>query len=210
MPHTSSPLSGPPKLSNLLPKRITKFLGERPTLPFESDDDFDALHAELVVSLDPKDFMEDVWVGEIAHAQWDIIRMRDWRRAAIENNLPDAALQMMRPELNQAVHDDKADLQEEATHIVRCAARGSAPHQKFFNSILAKAKVTHNMLNVEAYRISLPTISALDEAIAKAERRRDQILREMEQRRQLMAAMKRVNGGPPARVVDIDPKDNAA
>ena len=39
MPHSASSPSGAPKLSDLIPKRIARLLGERPTLPFESNDD---------------------------------------------------------------------------------------------------------------------------------------------------------------------------
>jgi hypothetical protein len=205
MPHKASSSNGEPKLSDLLPKRIAEILGERPTLPFESNDDFDALLAEFIAALDPKEFMDWISVKEIADAQWDILRMRGWRRAAIEKGLPDATLRLMTPELSQAVHDDDADPKEEATYILRCAARGSAAHQKFFNSIVDKAGVTHHMLNVVAYGMALPTINAIDEAVAKAERRRDEILRDMGKRRQMLPAMRRGSGGPSGPVVDVDP-----
>ena len=205
MPPKASSPNGPPKLSDLLPKRIAGFLGERPTLPFESNVDFDALHAELIVALDPKNFVEDVHVRDIACIQWDILRMRNMRLAAIEKGLPDATLRLMTPEFRQAINDDDAELEEEASYILRNAARGSVPHRKFFNSVAAKAGVTRHMLNVVAYTMALPTINALDEAIAKAERRRDQILRDLERRHSTLAAMKGGSSGPFAPVVDIDP-----
>ena len=210
MPHKASSKSGDPKLGDLLPKRIAGLIGERPTLPFESDEDYDALHAQLIVALDPKDFMEFIRVKEIADAQWDILRLRGWRLAAIEKGLPEAALRLMRPELQQAVHDADADLQEETTYILRSAARGSVSHRNFFNSIVAKAGITHHMLNVVAYGMALPTISAIDEAVAKQERRRDQVLHDMEKRRQVLPAMKGGSRGPAAPVLDIDPSVSVA
>lgn len=204
MPPKKPSKSGDPKLKSLLTRGRKDLLGERPTLPFESDDDFDALHAQLIVALDPKDFMEEIWVWEVACAQWEILRLRGMRRAALEIRLPDAALRLMKPELQDAVHDEDADLKVEATHILRSAARGNASHQDFFNSIVAKAGITHHTLYAEAQGMALPAINALGEALAKAERRRDLILRDMEKRRTVLIAMKH-GGRPSAPVLDIEP-----
>lgn len=208
MPINEPSKSGDPELSSLLPERTRRSLGERPTLPFESDEDFDALHAQLIVALDPQDFMDEISVWEIACAQWEILRLRGMIRGAIENGLPKAALRLMEPELRSAVNDGEADLEEEATYILRKAARGSTSHQKLFNTIVAKAGITHHMLNVVAYSMSPSTINALEDAIAKAERRRELIMRDMEKRRKSLVAMKPGSRGQAAPVLDIEPAAN--
>ncbi|MFN4140972.1 hypothetical protein [Aestuariivirga sp.] len=195
-----------PKLSELIPERIAGLLGEQPVLPFESADEFEALHAGLVVAYAPKDMVEHFWVRDLAEIRWEIMRLRAMRRAAIENKLPAATAQLAAAQLQRAWGEEPNPLYDSehiADDFLRKIAHGSENSRKRYNSILKRAGVTHDRLKVVAYTKDLKTISALDGAICLEQHRFDQIVRNLENRRQTNTTMTRGLGLALGDVVDV-------
>lgn len=197
-----------PKLSELIPERIAKLLGEPPILPFEKASDFEALHAEFVVQHNPKDIVDHISVRDLAETRWEVMRLRCMRRAAIENGLPAAAAQLVPRQLFKAAGKEPigstSDAERIAKGIVRKAARGSDHHQKCLLSVIGVGGVTKDMLTVVAYARDLRTISAIDEAISVEQHRFDQILRNLENRRKINTTMARSFSGKSDEIVDVD------
>lgn len=200
-----------PKLDELIPRRIRKLLGDAPTLPFEDPERFNALHTEFVVAFDPKDMVEQYWVKDLAELRWNIMGLRNMRRAAVENALPAAAAELMGTEIKKAFEHpddytpgDRFGAEGIATNILRGAARGNLEDRIFFNGILRDANVTHDMIRVVAYAKSQKAVSALDGAISLEQYRFDQIVRNLEKRRTTKTAMERSFGITRADVVDLE------
>lgn len=200
-----------PKLEQLLPERIANILGEPPTLPFESVEQFNALFTEMILHLSPRetDATDFILVREITDLQWEIGRLTRMDRAAMEISLPAAAVQLMKPQLEKEFETDM-NLEKIVSPILREAARGSVEHRDFFNDLARKAGVTHDMLQVVAYSKQLKTMNAIEDSIARKERRRDQLVLYYEERRRTAAAMSKLAGEVSRTATDIEISDQSA
>lgn len=214
---TSSDASSKPSASErtnparLLPERLSWLLGERPTLPFESEDDYDGLLAELIAAYDPKETVEFIHVKELADHQWELLRLRHMRRAAMETELTRAAHNLLADDYREATGEYGIDAQRGLTYMVRAAAAGDASQSTSLLNIASEAGVTQRMLRYEAYRLGMRTMTALDEAISTSERRRDYLIRMIEDRRRTMNTMsKSLLADKSADVVTDSIQQNAA
>lgn len=208
MPPRSSTAVEPSKLEQLVPEDILRVLGEPPILPFESEEDFNALFVAMILYFNPKGLLEFMLVWEITVHQWIISSLASMHKSAMMVALPAAAMQLMKPQLADGF-DIHPIIEGDVAPTLRMAAAGSAEHQEFFDRLMKKAGVSRQMLQVAAYSKSLDTISAIDDAIAKRERRRDQAIRILDERRKTLSAMAR-NGGPEHNsVVDVEASDAA-
>lgn len=196
----------PSKLEQLVPEDILKVLGDPPVLPFESAENYNALFVAIILHLNPKGLMEFMLVWEITVHQWSISSLASMHNSAMMVALPAAAMQLMKPQLADGfdIHPiTEADVAPE----LRMAAAGSVEHQEFFDSLMKKAGVSRQMLQVAAYSKALDTISAIDDTIAKRERRRDQAIRVLEERRRILTAMARNSGLDHNSGVDAEASD---
>jgi hypothetical protein len=193
------------KLEQLVPERILKILGDPPTLPFESVDQFNDIFYEMVLHFSPRksDITDFILVRGITDLHWEIGRLTHMSLAAKELSLPAAAVQLMKKQLVEQFDTD-LHLEEHVTPIVRAAARGSAKHRDFFNDLAESAGVTQQMLQVVAYSKELNIISAIEDSIARLERRRDQLVRYYEERRRTAEAMSKLAGGMSRTATDIE------
>lgn len=189
---TSSPAA---PSGTLLPEKLSWLQRERPTLPFESNDDFDALLAELIVAYDPKDTIEFILVKELADHMWELLRLRNMRRAAMETELARATHNLLSDHYSAATGELGLAAQRGMTYMVRAAASGDVNNLNSLRDIALDAGVSQRMLQYEAYRIGMKTITALDEAISTSERRRDKTIRMIEDRRRTMGVMSRTLTG---------------
>ena len=175
----------------LLPERLSFLLDDRPVLWFEDAQAYDALLAELTAEYDPKGTVEFMLVKDIVDAQWECGRLRRMRRAAIEVEFPDAAHRLMKETYEEQTglgyFEAKGSLEIMARHSVR----GDREAAEALDEVAKAAGVTHQMMHFEAHKLGLKTITAIEEALARAERRRDQVMRMIEERRRTNAAMTR-------------------
>ncbi len=175
----------------LLPERLSFLLDERPVLWFEDGEAYDALLSELVAEYDPRGTIEFMLVKDIADAQWECGRLRRMRRAAIEVEFPEVAHCLMRESYEEQTGLRYSDAKSGLEIIARLSARGDRAATDALDEAAEAAGVTHQMIHYEAHKRGLKTITAIEEAIARAERRRDQVMRMIEERRRTNAAMTR-------------------
>lgn len=175
----------------LLPERLSFLLDERPLLWFEDAQAYDALLSELAAEYDPKGTVEFMLVKDIADAQWECGRLRRMRRAAIEVEFPDAAHRLMRESYEEQTGLGYSDARRSLEVIARLSIRGDGEASKELNDATEAAGVTYQMVHYEAHKRGLKTITAIEEALSRAERRRDQVMRQIEERRRTNAAMTR-------------------
>lgn len=189
------------KINELLPERILRFLGGNPAIGLENKEDFDALFTSLIVDLDYRDTLEIFDIRDIAEIQWEINRARSIRRAAIERALPSAATELLAGAYKKAAgvnpmdekydHIDEDFIEIKLTEMFRAADQGNASARRSIEGLAKSAKVTDRMLQHGAYCKALKTINHLDEAVARLEHRRDQIIRRFENRRRNLGTMTR-------------------
>ncbi len=203
------PSPGQNQPARLLPERLSFLLDDRPVLWFEDGDAYDALLAELVAHYDPKGTIEFLLVKDIADAQWDCARLRDMRRAAVEVELPRAAQRLIGQAYEEETGLSYADAQSSLENVVRHSARGHTEAREVLDSYSEATGVTYRMMQYEAHKIGIKSITSVEEALARTERRRDQAIRLMEDRRKTFGAMSRSLIQQPQRSIaaagDIEP-----
>jgi hypothetical protein len=93
-----------PKLDNnkasietLVPVEIRDVLGEPPLLATEDPNQYDALLTELAREVRPSDFIEWLWVKDIADLTWDIIRYRRIKASYIDGRFRSLHVQQKSP-----------------------------------------------------------------------------------------------------------------
>lgn len=179
------------KPDRLLPERLSFLLDDRPVLWFEDGDAYDALLAELVAHYDPKGTIEFMLVKDIADAQWDCMRLRDLRKGAIDVELPRAAHNLIGEAYREDTGLSYAGAQSSLEDLVRHSARGPGEARDVLDSYAEATGVTYRMMQYEAHKIGIQSIASIEDALSRAERRRDQAIRLMEDRRKTIDAMSR-------------------
>ena len=225
MPPKSSFDNNSPNLKKILPEKILGFLGRNPAIGLESEEDFDKLFTSLIVELDYRDTLEIFDIRDIAEIHWEINRLRDIRRAAIEKKLPLAATQLLyhayrktacaNPANEEHDYIDEEFVEQEFTKMFRAADQGSASARRVIEDLAKSEKVTNRMLQHDAYCKALTTVTHLDEAIVRLEHRRDLVIRKFENRRKNLSAMTRglvrsSEAVDATFVGDSDPKKNGS
>jgi hypothetical protein len=178
-------------LEHLLPDHISRLLDDRPLLWFEDSEHYDALLAELIGAYDPKETLQFFLIKDLADAQWDMTRQRELRQAAIEWALPDVALNALEKDFRAANDLDYNDARDELRLMIRKAAQGDANMRKALDHYCAEAGVTYRMMQYQAFRNQMKSLKSIEDNLARAERRRDQMIRMIEDRRRNIAAMSR-------------------
>lgn len=174
-----------PELQKLIPSRFARFLQERPTIIDESEEEFDALFADFIVEYDPQTLMDFILVKDLADVTWSLARMTNWLSAAIEVNLADAAVSLVGSEFMRAYGCNDTMARRELTYMVRHAAAGSKKQRELLDSWTKYAGVNTRMLQFQSFSLGVSSISELRDIIAKETRKRDQLMRKIDDRRKL-------------------------
>lgn len=174
-------------LARLLPEEFSFLLTDRPTLPFEKSADYDKLLGTLIVQYDPRTIIDALQVKELADCQWEIFRYRRMKKAAVTVEMQEAAWALMEKTLGHAAAElklgkDKENLDE----LVRWATIGPTWREKL-EELQEYAGVSDDMLLYKTFAMSHGTLAALEGALSRVERRRDQLVRMLEDRSRLGA-----------------------
>ena len=201
-----------PTLEHLMPDHISKLVDDRPLLWFEDSKHYDALLAELIAGYDPKETLEFLLIKDLADAQWEMTRLRQMRQAAIETELPEAAWRLMEKDYQRATEFSYFEAHESLRLMIRSAVQGDADMRKALDHYCAEAGVTYRMMQYQAFRNQMKSLKAIEDGLGRAERRRDQLIRMIEDRRRNLAAMSRslVDRAGATTAIEAPAKDEAA
>jgi hypothetical protein len=203
-----------PTLDHLIPEHVSNLLDDRPLLWFEDSEHYDALLAELIAGYDPKETLEFLLIKDLADAQWEMTRLRQMRQAAIETELPEAAWRLMEKDYQRATKFSYFEAHESLRVTVRKALQGDAEMRELLDHYSAEAGVTYRMMHYEAFSRDMKSMTAIEDNVGRAERRRDQMIRMIEDRRHNLAAMSRSlvdrSGATPAIEAPAPASDEAA
>lgn len=187
----------------LLPEGLSHLLAERPLLWSESQDEYDALLGEMFAELDPKGIIEVILAKDVVDYIWEARRMRRLKAAALDAEVPAAAGRLLDPPYNK-------DLPFGNTTRYRSAARaafsGVKGEEQFLLAEMAKRGLSMQDLRYEALKGGLNVITALDNTVIRLERRRDQLLKQLGDRREAIGAMaKRLVEQESVETIDASP-----
>lgn len=173
-------------VERLLPERLSYLLEEKPLLWYESEDEYDSLLGELFAELDPKGVIEALLVKDIVDYFWEVRRMRSLKVAALHVEMPSAAAGLLQRSYNPMMRNFEA---QQIKPMVYGAVSGLKLQADALLTQMREAHVTPQMMQYEALKTGLNVMSAIETSIVRLERRRDQLLKSLADRRQTFRAM---------------------
>ena len=186
-----------PKLDNnkasietLVPAEIRDMLGKPPLLATEDPNQYDALLTELAREVRPSDFIEWLWVKDIADLTWDIFRYRRIKASYVDGRFRSALVQ----QLNLALQRDKRASDKSALSFNRDRILDEA--NKLANDFIANANtkekrdkwlkahgVNAESITATSFDAAVDKLEAIERMLASVEYRRNNALQEIEGRR---------------------------
>jgi hypothetical protein len=186
-----SPASG--TVARLLPEQFSFLLKDRPTLFYERREDYDRLLAALIAQYDPNSVTDALLIKDLADCQWEVLRLRRMKKAALAVEMEQAAWKLMSRTLDERADELKLPKDKESfSEVVRVALQDSGPPRDQIRELQSYAGVSDDMLLYKTFALSHGTMSALNAALAGTERRRDQLVRMLEDRGRTAAAMSKL------------------
>jgi len=172
-------------------KAVAKLFGAPPILPGEDPKTYQEMLSRVATDIGPRDFIEDIWVHDLADAAWDLFRWRRIKAARLAAKVLEAvnakALQLAGTKLMALSGPE----QDEISEFLKCKLdwaelRAAYPraHEKL-EKLLAESRATLNVDHIEAEVIhcNLQFIEQIEGLIATAQDRIDQIMRELNRHR---------------------------
>jgi hypothetical protein len=172
-------------------KAVARVFGAPPVLPGEDPKEYEKMLSRVATDIGPRDFIEEIWVHDLADATWDLFR---WRRikaahlaAKVLEAVNDKALQVAVTKLMALEGPEKDEI--DAFHkckLSRAERLAAYPrvHEKL-EKLLAESRATLNVDHIEAevIHLNLKFIEQIEGLIATAQDRIDQIMRELNRHR---------------------------
>lgn len=179
-----------PVASRLVPGDLAYLIEERPTLWYESQSEYDSLREGVFGELVPTGVIECILVKNLVDYVWEARRHRRLKVAATHAEMPSVAARMLANDslfLRDSRPDDKTVLR-----LARAAAaRGEARDEGSLSSLAEKEHVTAEVLHYEAHKAGAEMLHNISRECERLERRRDQLLKQIEDRRAALGTMAR-------------------
>jgi hypothetical protein len=164
--------------------------GRLPLIRGESGCAYDELCARIAASVKPKDFIEEIWVRDIADLSWEVFRLRRVKAKLWTSQMAIAIRSALQGVCGEA----------EAKKLSRQWETGAIDQ-------IDQLTPTIEAITADAFLAKSEEFERLDRTIMKAEARRNAALREVERRRFSMAqALRRASDDVvDAEFVDVAP-----
>jgi hypothetical protein len=142
----------------------------------EKVEDFESLHEQLKQEIQPRGFIEEMYVGDIAALVWDIMRLRRLK-AGILNNAYQKALKNI---LSQLFYDPDKNAQDN-THRIKadklaCKWFTSSEAKEEVAKLLGQRQLDQDSIVAEAFRLTAPELERIDRMMTLSEVRRERAL----------------------------------
>jgi hypothetical protein len=162
---------------------VTRVFGAPPILPGEDSKAYQEMFSRVATDIGPRDFIEEIWVHDLADAAWNLLR---WRRIKAARLAAKVAEAVDKKSLELAVTKLMAlpgPEQDEISEYLKC--KGDWPEQvaayprgsQKFLELLAESWAALNVDHVEAevIHLNLKFIEQIEGLIATAQDRIDQL-----------------------------------
>jgi hypothetical protein len=173
----------------LIPPQVSYLIEDKPVLWYENPNDYDRLMASVFAELDPKGAIETILVKDVVDYIWEARRMRRLKAAAIHAETPDALVKLSDKKsefgLSFADHSKKGQIID----IARAGTVGFEEDAEQLQIHLASLNLSPDIVTYEAYKLGMKTIHAINSELERLERRRDQTLKSILERRSTLHAM---------------------
>lgn len=156
----------------------TSVLGPAILVAGESREAYDSLFARIRAVVEPADMLEEIWIRDVTDLAWEVSRLR-----RIKTHLMQACA-------HEGLAKALSHLREGNNHyiIARRWFAGDVEAAQIVNSAFAAAGLTVDTVTALTVSERIDEIERIELMTLAAERRRDGMLRELEQRRESLAA----------------------
>ena len=157
-----------------------------PLLDGEPVADFENFQNACHADLKPKGITESIWVDDFIQYEWEILRLRRMRISILQSSRQDALDRL----LNSLIpYDLMGRVARE--HLAFNWSINDPDSVEEVNSILEAHGLSSDAVIAEAFKNQMDTLEKLDRLIENCSRRRDAALRNLEKRRDELAARMR-------------------
>ncbi|GJE14943.1 HNH endonuclease [Methylobacterium longum] len=185
-----------------IPAHLAFLFEDRPLLPGENGDQYDALLQSIIQHVEPSDVIEALWVKEIVGHIWEGKRLRRWRGQILVQAQLKAVEELIKPSLQPSNSLDLSTFgAPSANYLATGWMSGIEIEKEKVNEILQKRSLTIEDVMAHGFLLNLPAIERIDRQSMLVDQRRDTLLREIERKHAIFA--QRVRSAT-ADVIDVE------
>lgn len=171
-----------------IPAHLDFLFDDRPLLPGESAEQYDALLRSIVQQVKPDDVIEALWVKDVVDLIWEAKRLRRWRRQILVQAQLKAAEALIEPGLRNADPMGLSSFGDSSADALAAGwMAGSKSEKGRVDTILQERGLTAEDVKAHGFLMNLPAIERIDRLAFTADQRRDALLREIERKRASLA-----------------------
>jgi hypothetical protein len=184
----------------------SKIFGPPPILEGEDAGAYEALLKRLWAGIMPTNIVEQIWIHDLAALTWEILRWRKIKMDLVQAGMTEALAEIIKPFIDESADDDEQEPPEPknggliAAALQRVALRpmheltlaeGWAAKDptavEAIDTLIADGCFTMEQVRSAAFFANIEKIERIDHRIANAESRRNEVLREIDRRRERLA-----------------------
>ncbi len=152
----------------------------------EDAETFDALYADVKAALKPQGPIERIWVQDFVYLHWEVLRYRRLKSRLLALGSRGAMMSILininEPLNKDYRYDDKVKKQTSEW------MEGDQDAVQHINTVLERDGGGQDAISAQALAMNLDKVECIDRLMMAAELRRDRMLRDLEKRREDIAA----------------------
>ena len=175
-----------------IPSHLNFLFSDRPLLPGEDQQHYEALLRSIVQQVKPADVIEAIWLKDITDLIWEARRLRDWRRQILVRSQYVAAEAFIYSSLQAETPKGLSNPRRVPTRELAAGwLDGSKIEKDQVDKLFHADRITAGNIMTHGFVSVLTTIERIDRLASLADLRRDALLREIDRKRASFAKVVR-------------------
>lgn len=171
---------------------------------YEDKKAFKQLMLQIAAAVKPRDYIEWLWVKDIADNTWDILRARRAKAVRLSLTRKTAIRNIIQTHDNDGSIDMQLSLDDVHMAQAQRVVDGDEHAKARFAAILKRSGLTDQSVMDAAYNSEIVHVERLQKLIDNAVARRDSILREVDRRRDATAKRLRLAVEQVEQIIDAE------
>lgn len=174
-----------------------------PLIDGELSSDYENFQIACYSDLKPKGMIENIWIDDFIQYEWEIIRLRRMRSSILQSSRQNALSQLL-----HSIFPYQEMKSDEREHLAFHWSTGQTDAVERIETILKAHDLSSDAIISEAFKTHIDTFEKIDRLIENCTRRRDAAIRNLDKRRDDLAARMRklASTVSDATFVDVDEK----
>jgi len=167
-----------------IPAHLDFLFDDRPLLPDENEEQYDALLRSIVQQVKPADVIEAIWVKDVVDLIWQAKWLRRYRVQILVQARLKAVEDLILPSFrNSDASGLDLSLAVSTDALAAGWVTGNKSEKGRVDTILHERGLTAADVTAHGFLLNLPAIERIDRLSLAADQRRDALLREIERKR---------------------------